>query len=334
MSNNFAVVGLGSIAERHRQNIKALWPDSSIYAISSSGRAAKAPIANCDKFTANIADLPLNAMDMAIIASPAPFHVAHAMRFMRAGIPTLIEKPLCTNLEDASLLAQCAKDRNSRIAVGYCLRFLPTAGLMKQLIENRKVGQVLNVFIEVGQYLPHWRPSKHYKETVSANAALGGGALFELSHEFDYCQWIFGGLTLKHAYLRRSEQLQLNVEDIVDVAATLPNGALVNLHLDFLQQKAHRHCRVVGSEGTLNWDLIKNEVTFCNNDGCTTLYNEPQWDKNLMYTAMLEHFFGATTTLERSPICTLAEAVNTLSFINNIKHAARNAGGTESDDLE
>jgi len=49
---------------------------------------------------------------------------------------------------------------------------------------------------------------------------------------------------------------------------------------------------------------------------------------------MLEHFFGATTTLERSPICTLAEAVNTLSFINNIKHAARNAGGTESDDLE
>jgi hypothetical protein len=90
----------------------------------------------------------------------------------------------------------------------------------------------------------------------------------------------------------------------------------------------------VGSEGTLNWDLIKNEVTFCNNDGCTTLYNEPQWDKNLMYTAMLEHFFGATTTLERSPICTLAEAVNTLSFINNIKHAARNAGGTESDDLE
>ena len=118
MSNNFAVVGLGSIAERHRQNIKALWPDSSIYAISSSGRAAKAPIANCDKFTANIADLPLNAMDMAIIASPAPFHVAHAMRFMRAGIPTLIEKPLCTNLEDASLLAQCAKESGR---VGRCV---------------------------------------------------------------------------------------------------------------------------------------------------------------------------------------------------------------------
>ncbi len=315
MSKNFAVVGLGNIAERHRQNIKALWPNSNIFAISSSGRAAQAPIANCDNFAANIADVPVNTMDTAIIASPAPFHVAHAMTFLRAGVPTLIEKPLCTNLEEASTLEQYAKDNNSRVAVG-------------------KVGQVLNVFIEVGQYLPQWRPSKHYKKTVSANAALGGGALFELSHEFDYCQWIFGGLSLKHAYLRRSEQLQLDVEDIVDVVATLPNGALVNLHLDFLQQKAHRHCRVVGSEGTLNWDLIKNEVTFCNNDGCTTLYSKPQWDKNLMYTEMLEQFFGATTTLEKSPICSLAEAVNTLSFINNVKHAVPTAGSIRSDDLE
>ena len=334
MSKNFAVVGLGNIAERHRQNIKALWPNSNICAISSSGRAAQSPIANCDKFVANIADLSVKAIDMAIIASPAPFHVAHAMRFMRAGIPTLIEKPLCINIEEASTLEQCAKDSNCRVAVGYCLRFLPSAGLMKQLVENRKVGQVLNVFIEVGQYLPQWRPSKHYKETVSANAALGGGALFELSHEFDYCQWIFGGLSLKHAYLRRSEQLQLNVEDIVDVAATLPNGALVNLHLDFLQQKAHRHCRVVGSEGTLNWDLIKNEVTFCNNDGCTTLYSKPQWNQNLMYTAMLEQFFGATSTFEKSLICSLDEAVDTLRFINDIPHATPNVGNTRGDGPE
>lgn len=334
MSHNFAVVGLGSIAERHRQNIKALWPNSNIFAISSSGRAAQAPIANCDNFAANIADVPVNTMDMAIIASPAPFHVAHAMTFLRAGVPTLIEKPLCTNLEEASTLEQYAKDNNSRVAVGYCLRFLPSAGLMKQLIENSKVGQVLNVFIEVGQYLPDWRPNKHYKDSVSARAELGGGALLELSHEFDYCQWLFGELSLKYASLRSSTQLELEVEDIVDVVATLTSGALVNLHLDFLQQKAHRHCRVVGSEGTLNWDLIKNEVTFCNNVGCTTLYSKPQWDKNLMYTAMLEQFFGATTTLEKSPVCSLAEAVNTLSFINNVKHAAPTAGSTRSDDLE
>lgn len=334
MSSNFAVVGLGDIAERHRRNIRSLWPNSNIYAISSSGRAAKAPIANCDNFVTNIVDLPVKAIDMAIIASPAPFHVAHAMTFMRAGIPTLIEKPLCTNLEEASTLKQCAEDYNSRVAVGYCLRFLPTAGLMKKLIKGRKVGQVLNVFIEVGQYLPQWRPSKHYKETVSANAALGGGALLELSHEFDYCQWIFGGLSLKHAYLRRSDQLQLDVEDIVDIVAILPNGALVNIHLDFLQQKAHRHCRVVGSEGTLNWDLIKNEVTFCNNDGCATLYSKPKWDKNLMYTAMLKQFVDAKTTFEKSPICSLDEAVDTLHLITSIKYATPNLSSTRNDGLE
>ncbi|BFT31115.1 Gfo/Idh/MocA family oxidoreductase [Alteromonas sp. D210916BOD_24] len=321
MSKKFAVVGLGSIAERHRRNIRLLWPDSKIYAVSSSGRVPQGEIANCDELLDSVESLTAKSIDMAIVASPAPFHAPHAVALIQAGIPTLIEKPLSTNLEDANAILQCAAMPNNKVAVGYCLRFLPSALLMKTLIKDRKVGQIVNVFIEVGQYLPDWRPTKNYRDTVSAKAELGGGALFELSHEFDYCQWIFGELSLKHAYLRSSSQLQLDVEDIVDVVATLPDGALVNIHLDFLQKKAYRNCRVVGSHGVLNWDLIHNSVSYCDGNGDETIYSEAHWDKNQMYTAMLSQFVTAPTNQASSAICTPAEAFNTVHLIDSIKNS-------------
>ncbi len=322
MSKTFAVIGLGSIAERHRRNIRLLWPDSKIYAVSSSGRIPGETPANCDELLTGIEDLITRSIDVAIIASPAPFHARHAIELIQAGIHTLIEKPLCTSPEDATAILQSAAKPHSNVAVGYCLRFLPSALLMKTLIAERRAGQVFNVSIEVGQYLPDWRPNKLYTDTVSARAELGGGALFELSHEFDYCQWIFGELSLKHACLRSSEQLNLDVEDIADVVAMLPDGALVNIHLDFLQKRPYRHCRVVGSEGVLNWDLITNTVSFSNSDGDETIYSEALWDKNQMYTDMLAEFVSGGVQEPDSTLCTLAQALNTVHFINDIKSSS------------
>lgn len=322
MSINFAVVGLGSIAERHRRNIRQLWPESTIYAVSSSGRMPGETPANCDELLTRVEDLLTRSIDVAIIASPAPFHARHAVDLIQAGIHTLIEKPLCTNPEDATAILQSADLSDGKVAVGYCLRFLPSALRMKTLIEERKVGQIFNVYIEVGQYLPDWRPSKHYTDTVSAKAELGGGALFELSHEFDYCQWIFGELSLKHAWLRSSSQLNLDVEDIADVVATLPDGALVNIHLDFLQKRASRNCRVVGSDGVLNWDLIRNTVTFSDDHVEEVIYSEVNWDKNQMYTNMLAQVVAGPDEEPASSLCTITQALNTVRFINTIKSSS------------
>ena len=44
-----------------------------------------------------------------------------------------------------------------------------------------------------GQNLQKWRPQKKYYESVSAQKKFGGGPLYELSHEIEYCLDIFGG---------------------------------------------------------------------------------------------------------------------------------------------
>ena len=66
---------------------------------------------------------------------------------------------------------------------------------------------------EIGQYLPLWRPGSDYRLGVSANRALGGGVLLELSHELDYLRWIFGDVDWVQASLERQSALEIDVED-------------------------------------------------------------------------------------------------------------------------
>lgn len=316
--NNVAVIGLGNIASRHRRNLRVLFPDAKIYAVSASGRVPTENISDCDKLFASIDELILENVQLAIIASPAPFHTHHAIPFIKAYIPVLIEKPVTSTLEEAKKLQQIAEKYSTPIAVGYCLRYLSSAQAMKELIEAQQIGTLSYVNIEIGQYLPDWRLNKDYRNCVSANSKLGGGALLELSHEIDYTQWLLGPLHLQHAILQCSEQLNLEVEDNVNILATTNNNTIVNIHLDFLQRKAYRYCRFVGTTGSLEWDLIKNEIIFTTKNQVTTLYTAPEWDKNNMYLEMLLDFIEKINGKKNQSV-TLSESIKTIEFIEKIK---------------
>jgi len=95
---------------------------------------------------------------------------------------------------------------------------------------------------------------------VSARAALGGGALLELSHEIDYVRWLAGEVTAVAAAVGRLGNLEIDVEDSADLMLTFASGARGTVHLDMLQRPATRTCRIVGSEGTLAWDGIRHQV--------------------------------------------------------------------------
>lgn len=316
--NNVAVIGLGNIASRHRRNLKLLFSDAKIYAVSASGRIPTENISDCDELVASIGELTLENIQLAIIASPAPFHAYHAIPFIKANIPVLIEKPITSTLEEAKELQQVAEKYNTPVAIGYCLRYLSSAQAIKKIIEAQQIGSLSYVNIEIGQYLPNWRPDKDYRNCVSANPKLGGGALLELSHEIDYAHWLLGPLHLQHAILQCSEQLNLEVEDNVNILATTSNNAIVHIHLDFLQRKAYRYCRFVGTTGSLEWDLIKNEIILKTQNQTTTLYSDPEWDKNNMYLGMLLDFIEKINGRKNQSV-TLSESIRTIQFIENIK---------------
>ncbi len=316
-----AVIGLGNIATRHRRNLKHLFPDVFLYAMSASGRIPAGLVSDSDEIVASLNELIQQKPEMVIVASPAPFHASHAIPLIEAGIPTLIEKPVTVTTQDSECLQKAIESNSTPVAVGYCLRYLSSSIKMKILLEENVIGDIYNSFIQIGQYLPDWRPSKHYQDSVSANKHLGGGALLELSHELDYAQWLFGDLHVEHAILRSSKELDLEVEDMADITLTNGQGMVCNIHLDFLQRSAHRICSFIGSKGRLDWDLIKNKITFTDSKDTRTLYSAPTWNKNRMYIAMLEDF--VRMIIGQSHQCIeLGAAAKTIQLIENIKKKA------------
>ncbi len=313
-----AVVGLGNIATRHRRNLKKLFPESILYAMSASGRIPKETVSDADYIVASISSIIDSKVQLVIIASPSPFHASHAIPLIKAGIPVLIEKPVSSNMADVIALQETSKRYKTPVAVGYCLRYLPSAIEMKKLIASDLLGHLYHAHIEIGQYLPDWRPNKDYRDTVSARASLGGGALLELSHELDYAKWLLGNLTLEHAILRQTKELALEVEDSADMLFSTSKQAVIHMHLDFLQRKAHRQCRFVGSKGVLEWDLIGNEIRFISTQGIQVLYSEPKWDKNQMYMAMVTDFV-AKIHQQPNQCISLSEAAQCVELIEQIK---------------
>lgn len=313
-----AVIGFGNIAIRHRRNLKELFPGSTLYAMSASGRVPVEKIENSDFVVSSVSELISNNIQLVIVASPAPFHSDHAIPLIESGIPTFIEKPIAACSVDALAIQEAEKTYQTPVSIGYCLRYLPSAKKMKQIIGQGLLGDLYNVSVEIGQYLPDWRPTKDYKSSVSANACLGGGALLELSHEFDYVQWMLGPLSLRHAILRSSCELDLDVEDSVDVLALAGENTVVNIHLDFLQRSAYRQCRFVGSKGVVIWDLIENEIRFISKGASTFLYQEPSWDKNKMYLEMISDFVRKINKIENRSVG-LHESLKTIALIEQIK---------------
>ncbi|EYU14227.1 Gfo/Idh/MocA family protein [Photorhabdus aegyptia] len=316
--NRVAVIGLGNISVRHRRNLKSLFPQAEILAVSASGKMPESQVNDADSILLSTAELARSDVDLVVVASPAPFHAKHALPLIEAGIPTLIEKPVTVTMTDCEALISAIDSTSTPVAVGYCLRYLPSARKVKSLLEQELVGTIYNVFIQAGQYLPSWRP-KDYRDTVSAKVELGGGALLELSHEIDYAQWLLGNLSPCHAILRSSEELNLQVEDMVDITAISANKTICHIHLDFLQRSAYRICRLIGSQGTLEWNLIKNSIEFTNQDGLKVLYDNPTWDKNQMYLDMLKDFIAMIDGKENQCV-DLRTAIKTIEFITTARH--------------
>lgn len=315
------VVGLGNIALRHRKNLKLLFPGIFIIAVPASGKLSNQNVDFADQISLTIEDAIKKKINIGIVASPAPFHLKHVKLLSFAGIPCLVEKPITSNSKDAQELKRMHIEIGTPIAVGYCLRFMPSSIKMKELLDRAIIGNIYNAFVSVGQYLPSWRPSKEFKDSVSAKKKLGGGALLELSHEIDYIQWLLGPMKVDYAQLRSSSELNLEVEELVDVVLSSRSGIVCNIHLDFLQKKANRTCSLIGEKGRLDWDLLNNTIVLQTSEGSEVLFSDEKWDLNQMYLSLLTDFLDLTLGSKNSSV-DLDQAIKTIELIEDIKSCA------------
>jgi len=318
----YLVVGSGSIARRHIANIKALFSQATVGCVSASGRELTLEEVGADIVYSNIEEALSAEPMLAIIASPAPLHVDQAAKFLRTGIPVLIEKPLSDSLESFARAGEVLLANSTKIEVAYNLRFMPSAIRLKALLDEQILGRIHSVSIEVGQYLPDWRPATDYRENVSARKELGGGVLLELSHELDYLTWLFGTFNSVYCVASNSGTLNVDVEDSAHAILSREDGLVASVQLDFLQRVPTRICKIIGESGTLVWNLLQNSIFLGTaNNSEDIIFSDPNYNRNDMYLEEISHFVKVAVG-ERMPQVSIYQALDTLRLIEALRHSS------------
>ena len=257
----------------------------------------------------------------AIIASPASHHIDHAVPLLQKLVPVLIEKPLSNLLTKIQAYKTFLLSKMDIIDIAYNLRYLPSAVLIKQALQEQLIGKIYSVSIDVGQYLADWRPNIDYRKSVSAQSRLGGGALLELSHDLDYLVWLFGEVENVFCNAENTGAFDIDVEDNVSAILKMKNGILVNLHMDFLQRIPCRTCKMVGELGTLVWDVLNNEIIIDKAEEKRILYASAEYDRNLMYCEQLLAFQQMVAHSSK-PRVGFIHSLYILSLITALKESA------------
>lgn len=291
----FLIIGFGSIGKRHLKNLRELEPNAFIIVVrrpSADNKENTVP-KGADQLVHSVTEALDFSPVAAIIANPAPFHINIASELIERNIHVMIEKPISDSVSGVEQLIENANQKSLVLMTAYNFRFSEAAQQFRQSILNGAIGKLISVSVDTGQYLPSWRPGTDYRKGVSAKAALGGGVLLELSHEFDYLRWIFGDVSSVYARCAKSGilDIDLELEESVDMLLAFESGLSATVHVDFIQVVPHRICKVIGAEGTLIWDAVNHEVrinTLANPQGDFIV--APMEQRNDMYLDEIRHF--------------------------------------------
>ena len=321
MINKIGIVGLGSIGCRHLRLARELRSDLNIIAIRSRKGKKIEEEKLVDSVVYSLEDAIGCGIEAAIIATPAVYHAQQAIKLMEKGIHVLIEKPLSHSLDNVNKLLRIAKISKLVGLVGYCLRYDPGALKFNKMLNNQQTGQILNVQVECGSYLPDWRKGMDYRESVSAKAELGGGVLLELSHELDYIRWFFGEMKSVSAKIQNSGTLDINVDDSADMIFESEPGFSVSVHLDFNSRNTRRKSIARCANGDLIWDAVANKVIW-HPAGVTKENETYQNDGDYIYREQLKHYFNCIEN-EKLPSVSIHDGVAVLNMIESAKKSHR-----------
>ena len=235
---DLAFAGAGWIASVHGYAVQHL-PDLAIARVASRDptRAAEAA-ARMGATPCTYADLPAGA-DAVVVCTPPAQHAEHTLAATAAGATVLLEKPLCTTLEEADRLV-AAEAAGARIAYAENLVHAPAVRLA--VGHAAAIGPLDGLEVRALQARPTWGDF--------LSERWGGGVLFDL-----------GAHPLAVALLLAAPARPTGVRATLDGASDHPVDEQARVELRF---DSGLHARVEASwreAGTPVWDAQASSPT-------------------------------------------------------------------------
>lgn len=327
-------IGLGSIGQRHLRNVYAKFGGRATilaYRVRNLRRTISPKLTidenidfikkySVEVFTDLNQALALSP-DVAFICNPTSYHVSSCLAVAKAGCDFFVEKPLSDSINDVEELLSICRAKKLISFVGYQLRFHPCYILLKKLVSQGIIGNLLSVHAEVGEYLPDWHKYEDYRQTYASRKDLGGGAVLSQIHEIDYLYDLFGIPSKVVALGGHLSNLEIDVEDVADVLLEMKfreKKIPVSLHMDYIQRPPSRNCKVIGESGKITMDLTGLKVIVEKPDEEKKIYDFGNLERSELFVSEIDHFFECVANRQQ-PIVTLTDGINSLRIALAIK---------------
>ena len=257
----------------------------------------------------------------AIICTPTSHHLETLNKLVRRGIPTLVEKPISSNMVGVLELEDYVQKNNSQVMVGFNFRYHPHIKIIKEIIQNNKLGKIYYANFTWSDSIEKWYGSE-YKNNYTSSKSLGGGALRTMCHELDLALWFFGEFESCKSSLKNLSSLKMNgVEDFFCGEINFRNGVFTRMQLDFITDIPNRNIFISSERGSVKWDYYRGKLHVRVN-GQSRLIDDKEITieyKNKMYIELIDDFIEMCNKNTHSKI-PFKDGVNVQKIINKLSN--------------
>ncbi len=129
------VIGVGMMGRNHARVYSELKAVDSLYLYDLNGKAARDLAGAFGAAVSPTAEDLLKSVDAVSVCVPTPYHFSVATQVLDAGVPLLIEKPICATAEETRKLIEKIPD-DLVVGVGHIERFNPIVPEIKKIVRD------------------------------------------------------------------------------------------------------------------------------------------------------------------------------------------------------
>ncbi|WP_147111665.1 Gfo/Idh/MocA family protein [Tateyamaria sp. syn59] len=266
----------------------------------------------------------------AILITPPDARIEYARTLVKAGIPTLMEKPVERTLDAARDLVQLYSKANVPLALCFQHRTRAAAQHLKQKLDTGALGDIVHVELRV----PWWREQAYYDAPGRGTYARDGGGVMinQAIHTLDLGLWLAGPVAALQAMMRTSALHRMEAEDIAAALLTFRSGATgvlsatttaypgaaESITVTTTQGQAH----LEGDHLRIDWLTGEREKLSPDGAGETGGGADPMAFTHAWHQSILEDFVMSVAQ-GRPPIAPPSEALHVHAVIDAMERAAR-----------
>jgi UDP-N-acetylglucosamine 3-dehydrogenase len=235
------VVGGGNMGKNHIRLLSAS-PRFELVAIVDPAQPSKQP--ESVPVFKSLADLDASGTSYtaAVVAAPTNEHFPIGCELVKRKKHILMEKPLCTTIEQIDKIIEQAEQAGVILAVGHVERYNPAIRKLAEILEAGWIGEPIHVSAtRVGGYPRTVKP--------------GDNVLIDLAvHDIDVVRSLFGALRVEAGIVH--DTVQDAIPDTAEILLRGEAGISVSIHVNWITPTKIRQLTVTGTRGVCVVDYM------------------------------------------------------------------------------